>query len=293
MVLHRPMWSRCVIGSHVVLVLSAGTALAWTYSDALRIVLTLVAGTSLFVLTGLVHEASHHLLSRRVWLNDLMGNLAGTFLATPVSAYRALHLKHHQTTNRDDDPNRILKSRWMILFGVPTYVALTHLYAWQHLRGRALVRYLVELAGIGVLVALIFALPRPIREWSLLGPLIVVAVLQNVRIVTGHMDLPAGKYHDTWQLVLPGWLSFWLLHYDHHLEHHVRPRLNWYELPALREQLARQPGLTLHRVTFTQFFLEVFLTRSYDIEAAPTIPHGIEAGNTHPRTRQRESAMSR
>ena len=110
MVLHRPMWSRCVIGAHVVLALAAGTALAWTYSDALRIVLTLIAGTSLFVLTGLVHEASHHLLSRRVWLNDLMGNLAGTFLATPVSAYRALHLKHHQTTNRDDDPNRILKS---------------------------------------------------------------------------------------------------------------------------------------------------------------------------------------
>jgi fatty acid desaturase len=86
------------------------------------------------------------------------------------------------------------------------------------------------------------------------------------------MDLSAGKYHDTWQLVLPAWLSLWLLHYDHHLEHHVRPRMHWYELPALRAKLARQPGLSLHRVTLSQFFLEVFLTRSYGTEAAPAIP---------------------
>ena len=94
---------------------------------------------------------------------------------------------------------------------------------------------------MAVPIAGIFILPRPIREWSLLGPLIVVAVLQNLRIVTGHMDLPAGKYHDTWQLVLPGWLSVWLLHYDHHLEHHIRPRLNWYELPALRASWRSSP----------------------------------------------------
>ena len=169
----------------------------------------------------------------------------------------------------------------MILFGVPTYVTLTHLYAWRHLRGRALLRYFVELIGIGMLIALIFVLPRPIREWSLLGPLIVVAVFQNMRIVTGHMDLPAGKYHDTWQLVLPGWLSVWLLHYDHHLEHHIRPRLSWYELPALRDKLACQHGLNLHRVTLPQFFLEVFLTRSYDFEAATGTAHHMEASRVY------------
>jgi fatty acid desaturase len=266
----RPIWSRCVIGAHLTIVAAGGFLLAWTYSDWPRIALSLITGTSLFVLTGLVHEASHHLLARRAWLNDLLGNLAGTLLATPVSAYRALHLKHHQATNRDDDPNKVLKSRWMILFGVPTYIALAHLYAWQHLRGRALVRYLVEMAAMGVLIAGIFFLPRYVREWSLLGPLIVVAVLQNVRIVTGHMDLPSGKYHDTWQLVLPRPLSVWLLHYDHHLEHHIRPRLNWYELPSLREKLSLEPDLPLQRVTFFQFFVEVFLTRRYSLPSTAT-----------------------
>jgi fatty acid desaturase len=282
MAIGRPFWSRCVIGAHLLVVLASSYLLAWNQSDAMRIVLSFISGTSLFVLTGLVHEASHHLLARRIWLNDLMGNLAGTFLATPVSAYRALHLKHHQTTNREDDPNKILKSRWMILFGVPTYITLTHLYAWSHLRGRALARYVLEFAGILALLVLVFTVPpRSVREWSLLGPLMVVAVLQNLRIVTGHMDLPAGKYHDTWQLVLPGWLSVWLLHYDHHLEHHVRPRLNWYELPALRTKLASEPGLTLHRVTLPQFFFEVFLTRSYDHQAVPPIQHEHEQARSY------------
>ncbi len=269
----RPIWSRCMIGAHLLVVVVSTIVLAQLHSDWGRIVVSFISGTSLFVLTGLVHEASHHLLARRVWLNDLLGNAAGVLLATPVSAYRALHLKHHQSTNRDDDPNKILKSRWMILFGVPTYIALAHLYAWQHLRGRALARYLVEVAFMAVPIACIFILPRPLREWSLLGPLITVAVLQNLRIVTGHMDLPAGKYHDTWQLVLPGWLSVWLLHYDHHLEHHIRPRLNWYELPALRERLALDPNLPLHRVTLVQFFVEVFLIRSYSLEASSTEHH--------------------
>jgi Fatty acid desaturase len=150
----------------------------------------------------------------------------------------------------------------MILFGVPTYIFLTHRYVWRHMRGRALIRYFVELSCMAAAVSTLWLFPRSVREWSLLGPLIVVVVLQNVRIVTGHMDLPSGKYNDTWQLVLPRWLSVWLLHYDHHLEHHLRPRLHWHELPGLRAKLAAEGRLELHRVTLPQFFFEVFLRRA-------------------------------
>jgi fatty acid desaturase len=256
---HRPFWSRCVIASHLAIFISTGCALALTRSDLFRVVLSLISGTSLFVLSTLVHEASHYNLARPAWLNDLLGTLAGTLVATPVSAYRALHMKHHQATNRDDDPFNAFKTRWMILFGAPTAVALAHGHAWRRMRGRALGRYVMEMSGMLVIVAAIFALPRPVREWSLMGPFLVVAVLQNIHIITGHLDLPAGKYHDTWQLVLPEWLSVWMLRNDHHLEHHICPRLNWYELPDVRARLALQPELELHRVTLPQFFIGVFL----------------------------------
>jgi fatty acid desaturase len=242
-----------VIACHIAIFVVAGYALAQIRSDLLRVVVSLISGVSLFVLTNLIHTASHYHLARRRWLNDLLGNLAGALLATPVSAYRALHMKHHQTTNRHDDPFRWLGSRWMILLGTPTAVLLIHAYAWRHLRSRALRRYLIELAGISMLIAGIFVLPRPVREWSLFGPLIVVAFLHNVQNVFGHLDLPAGKYHDTWQLILPRWFSVWMLNIDHHLEHHVCPRLHWYELPDLRARLAIEPGLELHRVTLPQF----------------------------------------
>jgi fatty acid desaturase len=258
----RPLWPKCVLAAHLAVFLLTGYGLALTRSDLFRVVLTLISGTSLFVLTNLIHTASHYHLARQPWLNDLLGNLAGALLATPVSAYRALHMKHHQAANRDDDPFLALNSRWMILFGTPTAVAVIHGYALRHLRGWALARYLIETSAIFTLLASLFLLPRPVREWSLFGPLIVVAILHNIQNVFGHLDLPAGKYHDTWQLVLPRWISVWMLNFDHHLEHHICPRLHWYELPEFRAKLSSRPELELHRVTLLEFYIEVFLRRS-------------------------------
>ena len=73
------------------------------------------------------------------------------------------------------------------------------------------------------------------------------------------------------------------MHYDHHLEHHVRPRLNWYELPRPARETGSGAGARLHRVTLPQFFLEVFLTRSYKIEAATTTTHGKQPGRRYRR----------
>jgi fatty acid desaturase/peptidoglycan/LPS O-acetylase OafA/YrhL len=232
----------------------------------------LVSGVSLFVLTGLVHEASHHLLARSIRVNEIAGNLAGWLVLAPLSAYRAFHLKHHQSTNREGDPNAPLNSRWMLGVGAMVYTALIHHHAWRNLRGRDRLRYLVELAGMSVFVsALALLLPRALRERAWLLPLGVVVLLQNVRIVTEHLDLPAGRYHDTWQLILPRWLSSWLLHYDHHLEHHVRPGLHWHELPQYRADLiAREPSVALHRVTLFEYVRDVLLRRK--LTPTPLVP---------------------
>jgi peptidoglycan/LPS O-acetylase OafA/YrhL len=251
------------------------------------------SGSSLFVLTGLVHEASHRLLCRRFWLNELLGNLAGWMVLTPLSAYRAFHLKHHQRTNRGDDPNKPLNSRWMLAVGSLVYASLIHLYACRNLRGRLLVRYLLELAGMAVLmIALYLALPRAVRDRVWLLPLLFVMILQNIRIVTEHLDLPSGRYHDTWQLSLPGWLSRWLLHYDHHLEHHLRPGLHWYELPAYRTQLGA-PGreLGVRRVTLARYVRDVLLSRPLagcpsPRESSPAPPPDDERGPAGTSTRQ-------
>ncbi len=256
----RISWPRLGIAIHLAVVALASWKLAHSHAYPLVAALATVSGVSLFVLTGLVHEASHFLLAQPVWLNELAGNLAGWALFTPLSAYRAFHLKHHQTTNRADDPNAPLNSRWMLLAGSPVYMMLIHRYVLKNLRGRQLARYLLEMAGMIVLVtATVLCLPSGYRDRAWLLPMAVVIVLQNIRIVSEHLDLPAGRYRDTWQLVLPRWLSGWLLHYDHHLEHHLRPGLHWHELPAYRAVLiARGRVDQAHRVTFSRFFRDVF-----------------------------------
>ncbi len=103
---------------------------------------------------------------------------------------------------------------------------------------------------------------RPIREWSVRQP------IDRRGSAPEHPHLH-GTYgpaverntYDTWQVVLPGWLSVWLLHCVSP-GHHIRPRLQWYELPGLRVELSERPGLPLKRVTLPQFFYEVFLARS-------------------------------
>jgi fatty acid desaturase len=264
------------------MVLVAGYLLTESDSRALWVVLVVVSGGSLFVLTGLVHEGSHHLLAGRTWLNEVLGNLAGALLVTPLSAYRAFHLRHHQTTNHPDDPNRHLNSRWMLACGGIIYVVLVHLYAWRHLRGRHLVRYVVELTAEAALaIVIVCLLPRAIRERAVLAPLGVVVLLQNLRIVSEHLDLSSGKYHDTWQLVLPNWLSYYFLHFDHHLEHHLRPGLHWYELPGYRSELTmRQSHLHLHRVTLRQFAGRVFLAGCFPKAARRDCPQPAPLGET-------------
>jgi fatty acid desaturase/peptidoglycan/LPS O-acetylase OafA/YrhL len=266
------------IGVHLLVVALASWQLAERHRAPLHYAAWAVAsGVSLFVLTGLVHEASHGLLSRMAWLNELMGNLAGWMVLTPLSAYRAFHLRHHQLTNRVGDPNRPLNSRWMLVTGSLVYAGLIHLHAWKRLRGRRLGRYLIEMAAMAALLTtLARSLPGSLRDRVWLLPLTIVMALQNIRIMTEHLDLPSGRYYDTWQLALPRWLSRWLLHYDHHLEHHLRPGLHWHELPAYRAQLiAREPTLGLRKVTLGRYFRDVFwkpLDRADRASPGPAAP---------------------
>jgi glucans biosynthesis protein C len=257
-------WPRIAIGVHLAFVALASWQLAARHATLLHYATwASISGVSLFVLTGLVHEASHRLLSRSTWLNELLGNLAGWIVLTPLTAYRSFHLKHHQTTNHESDPNRPLNSRWMLAAGSFVYATLIHLHVWKNVRGRLLARYLLEMAGMALfLAAMALLLPHSLRDRAWLLPLVIVMILQNIRIVTEHLDLPAGRFHDTWQLVLPGWLSAWLLHYDHHLEHHLRPGLHWHELPGYRARLsASENEPRLHRVTLGSYFRDVFLKR--------------------------------
>lgn len=273
---HRP-----VIVAHFAVAAVAGFALVSSHSRPVWAAGALAAGTSLFALTGLIHEASHRQLSRRRGLNDALGMLAGWPLLTPLSAYRAFHHDHHRATNHHGDPNGPLNSRRMLLVGSVTYVGLIHRHALKTLRGRALLAYLAEAGAMALTLALVLSsLPHAVRERAVLLPLVVAALWHNLRIVSEHLDLPSGRFRDTWQLALPGPLSRWLLHADHHLEHHLRPGLRWHELPLYRAEIRRGGFIPdAQQVTPLRFAREVFCRRT---RPAATPAGRIDPAETNP-----------
>src|SRR3954447_18425380 len=74
----RSRWSHVAIWVHLLVVVVASWRLAVGHAPPHYYAFwAILSGVSLFVLTGLVHEASHRLLYRTSWLNELLGNLAG------------------------------------------------------------------------------------------------------------------------------------------------------------------------------------------------------------------------
>ena len=238
-----------VITAHLAIIGLGGGILASSPSPWAGVIGSLAVGTSLFALMGLMGEASQtHRSYRRSW-TDALGRVAGWPLLVPFTAYRAFLQAHLEATNEAGDPHRPLNSRWMLAGGSVWQTFLIHRHAVRNLRGVALALYLAEsLAMVGALGLILVGHP-----W-LVGPLMVAGVWEQLRVVTGHLDLGAGRFADTWQLALPATLSRWLLHRDHHLEQHLRPNLRWFELPVYRAEIVRGGFVDADRqVTLRQF----------------------------------------
>ncbi len=246
---------QTLIGAHLAVFGLAGFALVWSQSVPIWIISALAAGTSLFACTGLIRDASHRRLASNRVGNDLLGMLIGWATLTPLSAYRLFQTAHLQATNQTQDPNHPLNSRWMLAFGAPAYVVLVHWYAIRTFRGREFFWYGIETVAMIVTLGLIGAcVPHEVCERAFLLPLVVAACWRNFGIVAEHLDLPSGRFLDTWQLALPAPLSRWLLHADHHLEQHLRPSLCWHELPVYRAEIVRGGFVPpAHQITVLKF----------------------------------------
>ena len=235
----RPWCSpRLILTAHLAVIGAATLALIRWDFWWVEVVGALAAGTSLFALAGLVDEPRAP-DPRRGW-SEALGMLAGWTGLTPRNGRRAFEAAHHLAPNELSDPRALLNSRWMIVVGTACEVFLIHRHAVRTLRGRALVGYMIETGGMVVtLGVIVWCLPLSVVARACLLPCVVAALGRNGRIVVAHLDRPAGRFLDTWQLALPAPVSRWLLHADHHLEHHLRPDLRWDQRPVYRAEIVR------------------------------------------------------
>jgi len=100
----------------------------WAWNIPLTLVSIVLIGAGQHQLTGLAHEASHHILFKNRYFNDLASDVLCMFpLYSATQHYRLQHIAHHQFVNdpdRDPDVSQLQTSGHWLTFPVEKAVFL-------------------------------------------------------------------------------------------------------------------------------------------------------------------------
>lgn len=229
----------------------------WLYVTCIP--LFLLAAASLHGISLFTHEAVHGTLSRNRRLNAILGAICAWPVLQNYSAYRVLHLRHHEHLGHEGDPdhyNNYTRWTWLVftmhwgrlIIGYPVYIVSIPLLAFR--QGNARDRFWISIEVLCVIAlvtaALLLSIPKSVLIIAWLIPMIVINTLVNIRGMSQHTLLE--HYDDdirgTRSILTRPIVAFFMCNENYHLEHHLYPGVPWYNLPALhmamREELVRR-----------------------------------------------------
>lgn len=225
------------------------------------------------------HEASHGLLRKSKWFNEVDGVAIGVFSLTSFSLYRAAHQLHHAylSTERDDELwpfNLTTSPRWlrvtaaiveltMGMFFTPWLFLRTFFRKNSPIRNRKLRRRIWMEMGITVVVwALVLAGVAYFGVWKYFLwlyfiPAWLAGNMQSVRKYIEHVGLTGNTVNGSTRSIVADSIpariiSFSLLHEPFHGVHHWRPGLEHCELPLHPEAL--EPKVEGERPPFATYY---------------------------------------
>jgi fatty acid desaturase len=212
-------------------------------------------GAILFVFTLAFHDASHGRFHPVHWMNELFGNIVGTFGLTPLHVYRYAHARHHAQLARQGDPElwpynaphvprplRILAAVAEILLGF-VYTPLLFLRSVLVGRPTPRERKLIARGYTGCIVfwsavfaaACWFNLWRPLLV-GVIVPQAIAGMLQTLNKFEQHLGLHGQGVLGLTRTVVDRdryseLLSAAMLYNDYHGTHHRYARIPYYHLP--------------------------------------------------------------
>ena len=218
--------------------------------------LYVLAAASLHGISLFTHEAVHGTLARHRQLNAVLG----AFCAWPVlqnfSAYRVLHLEHHDHLGVEGDPDHYPNyTRWSwvvflmnwgrLLLGYPAYLVAIPFLGFKHGTPRDRVGIVAEsILALGGLALAIWLVPWPALLHLWLIPMLLINTMVNVRGMSQHTLLEehhGDPVRGTRSILTNRVTAFFMCNENYHLEHHLHPGVPWFQLPrlhaALRERL--------------------------------------------------------
>ena len=226
----------------------------------------LVLLTSHFMHGGLIafHEASHGMLRKNRFINDLDGVIMGTVSFMSFTLYRAAHQTHHMhlATERDEELWPFVKvdcPRWkrclaafvelnLGLFFTPFLFARMFFRKNSFIRNRRVRRKIWgEYAIMAVFWTLAITAVARFDLWNdflwlYFIPSLIAGNMQSWRKYIEHVGLSGHSAKSaTRSIICDTWtgrfLSLTLLHEPFHTVHHLRAGLPHYELPLHADQL--------------------------------------------------------
>lgn len=229
----------------------------------------LVAAGSLHGVSLFTHEAVHGVLSS----NHAVNRAAGIACALPVmqnySAYKVLHLRHHKHLGNEGDPDHydnysswtwvVFSAHWIrLIVGYPIYLVMIPILGWR--QGRPVDRrwILFEVALLGAAVAAV--LWSPIGWSALLHcwliPMIIINTFVNIRGMSQHtfLEEPDDPVQGTRSILTNAVTEYFMCNENYHLEHHLFPRVPWYNLKPLHGAIKQQ--LVERKAPFVRSYFE-------------------------------------
>ncbi len=217
--------------------------------------LYLLAAASLHGISLFTHEAVHGTLMRNRQANGLLGAVCAWPVLQNFSAYRVLHLRHHNHLGEEGDPDHYDNyTRWSwlvfamhwgrLIAGYPAYITMIPILGLRHGKGWEKVWIILEVMCVAAMVAGAMWLPIPrgllLHGW--LVPMLFINTLVNIRGMSQHtlLEEASDTIRGTRSILTNQVTAFFMCNENYHLEHHLYPGVPWYNLPRLHQVMKEE-----------------------------------------------------
>ncbi|KAA5543908.1 fatty acid desaturase [Roseiconus nitratireducens] len=206
-----------------------------------------LAAASLHGISLLTHEAVHGVLSPNRSLNRWLGILCAIPVLQNYSAYKVLHLQHHKHLGDAGDPDHYENySRWSwlvfamhwlrLLIGYPIYVTMIPILGYRQGNPsdrRWIVFEVFLVLAVAVAAVLLIAPTALLHVWLI--PMLFINTMVNIRGMSQHtfLEQPDDPVRGTRSILTNRLTEFFMCNENYHLEHHLFPRVPWYNLRRL------------------------------------------------------------
>ena len=216
--------------------------------------LYVIAAASLHGISLFTHEAVHGVLSSNRAINRLLGIACAIPVLQNFSAYKVLHLRHHKHLGNEGDPDHydnysnwtwlVFTMHWIrLIIGYPIYIIMIPILGYRQGKSseRRWILFETGLLFLAVTVAM------STLSWNLilhawLIPMLIINTFVNIRGMSQHtfLEKPEDPVQGTRSILTNRVTEFFMCNENYHLEHHLFPRVPWYNLKRLHGELKEQ-----------------------------------------------------